>query len=36
MDRYPGETLNERIEAYVLSTGFPADGIARLRSLLLE
>ena len=36
MDRYPGETLNERIEAYVLSTGFPADGVARLRSLLLE
>ena len=36
MDRYPGATLNERIEAYVLSTGFPADGIARLRSLLLE
>ena len=36
MDRYPGETLNERIESYVLSTGFPAASIARLRREWLE
>ena len=36
MDKYPGATLNERIEAYVLSTGFPAASVARLRALLLE
>ncbi len=36
MDRYPGDTLNARIESYVLSTGFPAASVARLRALLLE
>ena len=36
MDKYPGETLNARIEAYVLSTGFSASSIARLRAILLE
>ena len=36
MDRYPGETLNARIEAYVKSIGITDDQIARLRSLMLE
>lgn len=36
MNRYPGETLNDRIVSYVKSTGFTDDGIARLRSLLKE
>lgn len=36
MATYPGETLNARIEAYVKSTGFSDDDIARLRTLLLE
>ncbi len=36
MDRYPGETLNDRIESYVKSTGFTDADIARLRALLLE
>jgi len=36
MDRYSGNTLNERIESYVKSTGFTDEGIARLRALLLE
>ena len=36
MDKYPGDTLNARIEAYVKSTGFSAVDIARLRELLLE
>ncbi len=35
MDRYPGETLNARIEAYVKSTGFSDSDISRLRALLL-
>ena len=36
MEKYPGETLNERIEAYVKSTGFGDADIVRLRALLLE
>ena len=36
MDRYPGETLNARIESYVKSTGFSDADVARLRELLLE
>ena len=36
MAKYPGDTLNDRIEAYVKSTGFTSAGIARLRTLLLE
>lgn len=36
MDKYPGATLNARIESYVKSTGFTEDGIARLRTLLLQ
>ncbi|MGN0833440.1 MAG: tyrosine-protein phosphatase [Kiritimatiellia bacterium] len=35
-DAYPGETLNERIEAYVRACGFSAADIARFRSLMLE
>ena len=34
--KYPGETLNERIESYVKSTGFSDKDIARLRQLMLE
>ena len=36
IDACPGATLNERIEAYVLSTGFTADEIARFRSVFLS
>ena len=36
MDKYPGSTLNERIEAYVKSIGFGDDEITRLRELLLK
>ena len=36
MDKYPGDTLNARIEAYVKSTGFSDADIARLREQLLE
>ena len=35
-DKWPGETLRERVEAYVLSMGFTAEDIAKLRELLLE
>lgn len=35
-DRWPGETLHERVEAYFLGLGFTADDLARLRELLLE
>lgn len=33
---YEGATLNERIEKFVLSCGFTADDIDKLRSLMLE
>lgn len=33
---YPGATLNERIEAYVLSNGFTRADIETLRRILLE
>lgn len=33
---YPGETINERIEAYVLSLGFSREDIDTLRSIMLE
>ena len=36
MDAYPGETLNDRIVAYVKSIGFLDKEIACLRDLLLE
>ena len=35
MEKYPGKTLNERIEAYVKSIGFGDAEITRLRELLL-
>lgn len=35
MKKFPGKTLNDRIEAYVKSIGFTDDEIARLRNLLL-
>lgn len=35
-DAYPGETVNERIEAYVLSLGFTKADIEKLRSIMLE
>ena len=35
-DTWPGETLRERVEAYVLAMGFSAEDIAKLRELLLE
>ena len=35
-DRFPGETIRERVEAYVRSIGFTDDDIATLRGILLE
>ena len=35
-DAYPGKTINERVEAFVVSCGFTADDIARFRSIMLE
>jgi len=35
-DKWPGETINERVEAYVLSLGFTAEDIEFLRGWLLE
>ena len=35
-DRWPGETLRERVEAYVISLGFTKEDIAFLRDWLLE
>ncbi len=34
--KWPGETINEKIEAYVLSLGFTKDDIATLRDIMLE
>ena len=36
MKKFPGKTINERIEAYVKSIGFTDEEIARLRTLLLQ
>ena len=33
---YPGETIYERIEAYVLSLGFSREDVETLRSIMLE
>ncbi|MDO5319496.1 MAG: tyrosine-protein phosphatase [bacterium] len=33
---YPGETINARIEAYVLEQGFTTGDIAKFRSIMLE
>ena len=35
-DKYPGDTINKRIEAYVLSLGFTENDIATLRDIMLE
>lgn len=35
-DRWPGETVNERVEAYVLSLGFSAADLETFRERLLE
>ena len=35
-DSWPGETINERVEAYVLDLGFTPDDIATFRSIMLE
>ena len=35
-DKYEGATLNDRIEAYVLSCGFTKDDISKFRSIMLE
>ena len=35
-DRWPGETINERVEAYVLSLGFSAADLGAFRERLLE
>jgi len=35
-DRWPGETINERVEAYVLDLGFTSGDIAAFREIMLE
>ncbi len=35
-NKWPGATINERLEAYVLSLGFTKDDIAKLREIMLE
>jgi hypothetical protein len=35
-DRWPGDTIRERVEAYVLDLGFTRDDIATLREIMLE
>ena len=35
-NKWPGKTINERIEAYVLSLGFTKADIAHLRDIMLE
>ena len=35
-DAFPGDTINQRVEAYVLSIGFTQDDLATLRSIMLE
>ena len=35
-DRWPGDSINERVEAYVLSLGFTPADLAAFRNLLLE
>ena len=35
-DRFPGATIRERVEAYILDLGFTRDDIATLRDILLE
>ena len=34
--KWPGETINDKIEAYVLDLGFTKDDIAHLRDIMLE
>jgi len=36
LGRYPGKTINDRIEAYVLARGFTKEDIAKFRKLMLE
>ena len=35
-DRWPGETIHERVEAYVLDLGFAPEDIAKFREIMLE
>ena len=35
-DRWPGETINDRVEAWVLDLGFTPDDIAKFRDIMLE
>ena len=35
-NKYPGATLNERVEAYVLDCGFTPEDIAKFRGIMLE
>ena len=35
-DRWPGDTINERVEAYVLDLGFTPGDIAKFRETMLE
>ncbi len=35
-DNYPGKTINDRIESYVLARGFSKADVARFRELMLE
>lgn len=35
-DRFPGETIRERVEGYVYSLGFTKEDLARFREIMLE
>jgi hypothetical protein len=35
-DRWPGETIHQRVEAYVLDLGFTPEDIAKFREIMLE
>ena len=35
-NKWPGDTINDKIEAYVLALGFTKDDIAKLRDIMLE
>ena len=35
-DRWPGDTIHERVEAYVLDLGFTPEDIAKFREIMLE
>ena len=35
-DLWPGETINDRVEAWVLDLGFTPEDVAKFRDIMLE